>query len=223
MQYLLTDEEYSMLQGMSLHIEQLQNENDSLRQELADAKSGHRSLVRQRNHYQREFEDCLCANRGLAKQSVTLQAQITEMKRDFEGTTAHAKQSIKERDERIEALRKENESLSHKLAVANETREKDRQQIKSLSDKLESYRKTYDTMNSESCRTSESIVNLRKLNAEHEGKIAALESALRDKEELLKLIPEDVLITAKLKRLVSLGKQGTNLSPTACFLLFRRR
>lgn len=139
-----------MLQGMSLHIEQLQNENNSLRQELADAKSDHRSLVRQRNHYQREFEDCLCANRGLAKQSATLQAQITEMKRDIEGTISHAKQSIKERDERINAL--------------------------------------------------------RKLNAEHEGKIAALESALRDKEALLKLIPESVLTTAKLKRLASLGK-----------------
>ena len=77
-------------------------------------------------------------------------AQNREMKRGIEGTIAHAKQSIKERDERIEAL--------------------------------------------------------RKLNAEHEGKIAALESVIRGNNELLKFIPEDVLTTAKLNRLASLGK-----------------
>ena len=60
--YMLTEEEYSMLQGMSLRIEQLEKENASL--------------------------------------------------------MAHAKQSIKERYERIEALRKENDALSRKLRDA---------------------------------------------------------------------------------------------------------
>lgn len=58
MQYILSEEEYSMLKGMSLRIEQLERENAELRQRRRDL----RTLITKR------------------------ESQINEMKRDMEGT-----------------------------------------------------------------------------------------------------------------------------------------
>lgn len=119
---MLSEEEYSMLQGMSLRIEQLQKDNAELQRRLNIALESRR----------------------------TLSEQLAKAKQDHHLTSDIARDSIKERDERINAL--------------------------------------------------------RKLNAEHEGKIAALECCLRDKETLLKLVPEDALTIAKLTQLASMDK-----------------
>ncbi len=126
-------------------------------------------------------------------------ARIEQLEKENASWIAHAKQSVKERDERIEALRKENENLSHKLAVANETREKDRQQINGLYEKVKTYRETYDSMNKNLCEKAHKILVL-------EAETADLSRKLRDAQALLGLVPDDALTIAKLTQLASMGK-----------------
>lgn len=69
-------------------------------------------------------------------------------------------------------LKEQNSELSHKLAVANDVREKDHEQINGLCEKLNAYRKTYDSMNKILCEKSHEILVL---NAE----LANLSSQVR--------------------------------------------
>lgn len=169
--YMLTEEEYSMLQGQAKYIEHLQKESSELQRRLNIALESRR----------------------------TLSEQLAKAKQDGHLTSDIARDSIKERDERIEALKKENEHLSHRLAVANESREKDRQQINGLYEKVKTYRETYDTMNKTLCEKAHKILVL-------EAEAAELSRKLRDAQELLGLVPDDALTIAKLTQLASMGK-----------------
>lgn len=98
--FILTAEEYSMMQGMAKHIEQLENENETLReanlknsqalnnakQTIATRDERIANLINSRKHLQRELADdaheILVLNAELAE----LSSKLREYKRDCEVT-----------------------------------------------------------------------------------------------------------------------------------------